>query len=158
MAVQLPPAPPETCLMPSLDVVELSLRFRWSAVGLMALEPDGRLLLPRLPASAGLYRFLLSSPSGPASLYVGEAEDLRRRMYHYCNPGPSQRTNIRLNGVLREHLINGGTGHVATIEAVEQLLDQRWMPLDLAERPARLLVENAALLAAAAAGLSVHNS
>lgn len=41
-------------------------------------------------------------------IYIGETELLcPRRIYHYLNPGPSQRTNIRLNATLKEYISQG---------------------------------------------------
>lgn len=43
-----------------------------------------------------IYTWVLFSNSGEKSYYLGETENLSRRIYHYMNPGPSQTTNIRL--------------------------------------------------------------
>jgi hypothetical protein len=49
----------------------------------------------------GCYMFVLDS----RILYVGSTlNTLRNRIYQYCNPGPSQQTNIRLNEYLKTEL------------------------------------------------------
>lgn len=82
----------------------------------------------------------------------------RRRLIHYRSPGPSQTTNLRLNALLRRHLARP----IATVEVEfatnpEARMAGGWVPLELTRRPARLLVENAALLLADDTRFSVHN-
>lgn len=67
---------------------------------------DGaRLTCPiSLPSSSGVYAFSLLDEV----MYVGLASrSLAQRLYFYGNPGVSQQTNIRLNGLIRDALIAG---------------------------------------------------
>lgn len=54
-----------------------------------------------LEAEATSYNVLYAFVRGDEVLYVGKTTiALRDRMYQYQRPGPSQRTNIRVNGLL----------------------------------------------------------
>jgi len=62
----------------------------------------------RLEKEATTYNILYAFVSGDEVLYVGKTTiALRDRMYQYQRPGPSQRTNIRVNGLLGELLKSG---------------------------------------------------
>lgn len=66
-----------------------------------------------LPGSAGVYAFAIDG----IVQYVGLAsKSLRQRLAHYRRPGPSQRTNIRLNEVIRAHLAAGTIVHIVTCQ------------------------------------------
>lgn len=56
-----------------------------------------------------VYRFLIRIPGQKAGAYVGETVELRRRVYQYMNPGPSQQTNIWLSAQFRGALSKNGT-------------------------------------------------
>lgn len=59
-----------------------------------------------LPDECGVYAF---SVAGEV-VYVGVASrSLLKRIYPYSRPGPSQRTNIRLNSLIRQSIIDGET-------------------------------------------------
>ena len=61
-----------------------------------------------LYAEATSYNVLYSFVTGDDTLYIGKTTiALRERMYQYQNPDPSQRTNIRVNGLLHESLTRG---------------------------------------------------
>lgn len=56
------------------------------------------------PKRPGVYIFVQAG----TARYVGVASrNLAQRLYMYGRPGVSQRTNIRLNGILRDELANG---------------------------------------------------
>ena len=57
-------------------------------------------------ARPAVYRWRIRpGPEGEAELrYIGETEDLPRRMYHCLKPGPSQQTDLRLHGLLMQAL------------------------------------------------------
>jgi len=56
-----------------------------------------------------IYRWnvFTTAPSDLRTVYVGEAELLSRRVYHYLHPGPSQRTNLRLKALFESELAKG---------------------------------------------------
>jgi hypothetical protein len=90
-------------------------------------------------------------------VYIGETDRLRRRFQHYRTPGPTQATNLRLNAMMLQLLADARTIDVSTVTEANVEIDGRPAPLDLRTKPARLLVENAALTAALAAGQKVEN-
>lgn len=139
------------------DQVDLTLRFEWKQEGRVGLDEIGRLIFPRLTTDAGLYRFRLRSGNRATSTYLGESDNLARRMTHYRSPGPSQRTNLRLNALLREALANEVLVELATVQVAQILIGESWGRQDLNLRPARLLAENAALLNVKAEGTPVLN-
>jgi len=130
---------------------KLCLVYSWTGIGQVVLEAD-KLRFPAVSDTPGIYRFDLGGRS-----YVGEADRLRRRFQHYRTPGPSQSTNLRLNALMRQLVADGVVVAVSTITAVTVEIDGRRMPLDLARKEARLLVESAALVAARANGSIVEN-
>ena len=128
----------------------------WRALG-PASVTGGRLVLPVPPAGPGLYRFRLSAPA--PSVYVGETEDLRRRHYQYANPGPTQRTNQRMNGRMLAVLAAGGSVEVDVCTAVAVAIGECSEALDLRIRSHRHLAEEAALEQARSSGLgAVENA
>jgi hypothetical protein len=65
----------------------------------------------RLPAAAGVYAFV----RGELAVYIGVATmGLRKRLYFYARPGVTQRTSLRLNGVLKEEIRNGASIEILT--------------------------------------------
>jgi hypothetical protein len=86
------------------DVLAGALRLEWQSVGSAFEETDGKIKFPKLPAMPGLYQFQIFRRDGSQAIYVGESDNLQRRFAHYRNPGPTQQTNLRLNGLFRELL------------------------------------------------------
>lgn len=65
---------------------------------------DGSLILPSLPKCPGVYAYAWSGQVH----YIGVAtRSLAQRLYGYCRPGPTQRTNQRMNAFLLERLRGG---------------------------------------------------
>jgi len=63
----------------------------------------------RLPGERGVYAFA----AGDEVLYVGLASrSLKQRLSFYARPGVSQRTNVRLNGLIRNAIGEGRGGSV----------------------------------------------
>ncbi len=66
-----------------------------------------------LPRTAGVYAFLIDG----VAQYVGLAsKSLHQRLGFYRKPGVSQRTNIRLNEVIRGHLSKGTVVQIFTAQ------------------------------------------
>lgn len=128
------------------DGFEMKLALEWRMIGTMDCDVSGSLLFPKIEPAPGLYRFRLSGKSGQRS-YVGETVNLRRRFAHYRKPGPTQATNIRMNQVLREHLAAGGLVNIDVVTgSVFLCIDGSALPVDLARKSVRQLLENAALV------------
>lgn len=113
-----------------------------------------KLAFPELPTSPGVYRFdIFSADKHFTSGYIGESENLNRRMGYYRNPGPSQPTNQRMNAGLVANLQSGG--EVTLKIALTAILDKR--PLDLNNAASRRLVENLALVLWSRDGMKLEN-
>lgn len=132
------------------DTVTVSATFDWVDAGPIGLEGQEKIAWPEpAPDRPGLYRFTLTDGrQRKVQVYIGEAKLLRRRLNHYRNPGPSQRTNIRLSQLLVEHLRSGGNVRLALAEHVRVRLPMTGgeQVLSLATKAARLLAENAAIV------------
>lgn len=130
---------------------QMSLRFQWHPVGLVSLDND-RLRFPEVPDQPGVYRFTIGG-----RVYIGETNRLRRRFQHYRTPGPTQATNIRLNGLLIDALRGGEMVTAEIVSDAEVSFDDKFKPVRFDLKSARLMVENAALLRAELAGEPVIN-
>ena len=136
------------------QVDESTIRFEWLAAGPVAMDRSGKPKFPKLPQRPGAYRFrFTNTDSSDAGIYVGETDNLARRMNGYRSPGPSTTTNQRL--FERFGVVLAAGGAVALDVAIEATLNGE--PLDLRSRPSRLVVENTALLSAARDGFQVEN-
>jgi hypothetical protein len=132
--------------------MEICYRFDWHHRGDVQLTDDGRPLLPTLPKEGGVYRMTFVRPTGGSAVYVGESLDLSRRAYHYRNPGPRQKTSLRINGLLRDELGKGMRVEVETVTRPSLTIDDKEVTVDFSKKPMRLLFENAALVELAARG------
>ncbi|KAA1426895.1 hypothetical protein [Nocardioides antri] len=92
------------------EEVAVSVRFSWQHLGPVTLDGDGKVTFPRpLPQAPGLYRMHFTGSGQLDRFYIGEADNLRRRLAsNYRNPSPRQRTSLRVNEALRTHLAGGG--------------------------------------------------
>src|SRR5260370_33105650 len=120
--------------------MRVTVEFSWTELGVLTFE-EGRLRFPTAPDVPSIYRFDLGN-----RVYVGETDRLRRRLQHYRTPGPSQATNLRLNKLMTE-LLGAGEILVSIITEATIELDCERNALDLADKKAQVLVENAALRA-----------
>lgn len=138
--------------------VKITVFFEWKPVGKIQLDDDGKLIFPRTSATPGLYRFDLAGPNGTAT-YIGETDQLARRLQHYRTPGPSQRTNLRLNALMRSALSESRMVSLATItDEICISLDGNERLVDLSRKPERVLLEHAALYEAFASGITILNA
>ena len=91
--------------------MKFEVSFKWT--DLMS-APERSYSFPSRPtsfmrryATPGVYRWAVFVGEELEAVYVGEAEDLLRRLRHYLSPGETQLTNIRLKQYL-EHCISKG--------------------------------------------------
>lgn len=124
--------------------VGVSVRFRWQDAGRVETSADRRLAFPELPARPGVYRLAFRGGEG-SRVYVGEAADLRRRMRNYRNPGSTQQTSLRVNGLLLEHLAGGGTVRLSITFTAETARGHGWELADMSNKNLRRLAEQAAI-------------
>ena len=113
--------------------------------------------VPPRPEEPGIYRLTFRPTSGADLVYIGEANQLRRRFTGYRTPGSKQPTNQRINAVMQWVIDNGGTVELETATQIRVDIDGREVVTDLAHRPYRLLAENAALVVARDAGQVILN-
>lgn len=140
-------------LLPTGEVTEAVVRVGWLDAGAVSIE-GGKPMTAGLPVEPGLYRFSFVGGEGAVdAVYVGETDNLARRMGQYRNPGSDQRTNLRLRDLIVDHL--GSGGRITLVVATEVAINDS--PADLRERPVRLLAENAALVDLAADGFTILN-
>jgi hypothetical protein len=135
--------------------MRVTVEMDWERHGAVRIIGE-KLLFPQVGEKPGIYRFTLRWAEGQ-SVYIGEAERLRRRFAHYCNPGPSQSTNQRLNTAIRETIRASGNVDVETATQVRVDVQGHSAIADLALRPYRLLAENAALVIALQLGHIIEN-
>lgn len=124
---------------------EFTVAYRWRPIGTVTLDADGLLVLPRLPATPGVYRFRVRHDGGEL-LYVGEADNLRARFRGYRRPNEGQQTNTRLNGEFKSILLAGGEISVAIVEDARIAIDGMDAPADLANKAVRRAIENLAVV------------
>ncbi|NMM30860.1 MAG: hypothetical protein HHJ10_07420 [Cellulomonas sp.] len=131
--------------------VEVRVRLQWRAAGELTLDASGKPAFGPLEAAPGLYRLELASLNEQQRplVYFGETDNLRRRLSgNYRNPGPSQQTSARINGLLREHLARGGSVSLSLATEVDAEVDGVPQRLDLSTKAARLPAESAPLVGA----------
>lgn len=142
--------------LPPMRETEVRVSLRWRDAGVVALDSDGEIVFPRLPPVAGLYEMTFAGVGELARprVYIGESDNLRRRVMHYRNPGPTQDTNLRLNAAIKSQLAASGGVRLAIATEAQVVLDGAGgpQPLDLAQKPSRLLAESAELVVARAGG------
>jgi len=98
------------------NALECSLGLDWLPVGRVTLDERGLLRFPRLSEVPGIYRLRTRTPDGKKANYIGETENLHRRLsQNYRHPAPRQQTSFRINAWLVQLLSNGGEVSVAVI-------------------------------------------
>ncbi|MBS9405490.1 hypothetical protein KG088_17950 [Halomonas sp. TRM85114] len=126
--------------------LELAIGMTWRTLGSLTLDESGKIVFPPVPDVAGLYRLRLPG-AGQSRHYIGETVRLRRRFYHYANPGPSQATNIRINALLREHLEAGESIKIDIMtDADSMVIAGATMPVNFLNKATRRLFEHAAIV------------
>lgn len=127
--------------------IQLVAEICWKALGIVQRSASGSLKFPSVPAAAGLYRFRLLSSNGGRH-YIGESVNVRRRFSNYRSPGPTQTTSLRINDLLLAHL--GASGDIAVdviLDGVTLKIGEQDRQVDLADKPTRRLLEQAAIVA-----------
>lgn len=128
------------------DWQQQNLAFRWLPVGRLFMDHKKRLKFPSLTDEAQVYRLVITSDGG-RQYYIGETENIRRRVQGYRTPGLTQPTNKRMRNIMANALSRGGK---VTIEVLE--LDEKTMTafvghgLGFGNRFTRCLFENAAII------------
>ena len=127
--------------------VATSLTADWVPTGEVTLSPTRKLTFPDVPKEAGVYRFRFSGEGRPRC-YIGESANLRGRFGFYRNPGSTQATNMRLNALMIEHLVEGGAIGLDLITQIGALLQgSSKKEGSLSDKAVRRLLEQAAIVA-----------
>ncbi len=154
------------------DLPEKNLERKWNLdvrvaatsrdVGKVQIGIDGKLKFPQLSETPGSYCFTFAKSSGEVTIYIGETAQLQRRFQHYRTPGPSQTTNIRINALMKEILNSGGEVRVSVITSASSNANHLDLSnvthLDLRDKVARLMVEQAWILNVKSEGFKVENA
>lgn len=123
----------------------LTVRFDWVPLGAVSLDAYDRLDFPRAPSVPGVYQFALAQ-DGSSLFYIGQADNIARRLQHYRTPGPSQQTNIRLNRLMTDTLAAGGRVTLSMIAANAAVdVHGKGRSINLGSKFERVLLEHAAI-------------
>lgn len=80
---------------------------------------------------------------GSESRYVGETDNLRRRLTWYRNPGSTQATNVRMNEIVIKALEGGAEVAISIVtETAWFIQDAERVRADLSKKSVRRLFEN----------------
>jgi hypothetical protein len=94
-----------------VEEVKLEIEFNWkdfeSNEGVSYVFPSPPTSNMRRYAGPGVYRWAVYSGEVLEAVYIGEAEDLLRRLQHYLYPGKTQVTNLRIKAMLEKYLAGG---------------------------------------------------
>ena len=139
------------------DEVVVSVEFQWRGLGSVQRDERGLLVFPAAPRRPGLYRFRLCGDADDRH-YIGETDELRRRLQQYRTPGRKQQTNIRINARFCDHMVAGGSIEVDIVDGrVAVSAAGTALEVDLAHKIMRGLLEHAALVSDAATGVDLLN-
>ena len=133
----------------AIEAIDVRVSFEWHLAGALTIDANGFLRFPAMPRLPGLYRFDFSMIDAQTrALYIGESENLRKRVGNYRNAkkdGGNNRTSRRIHKEVVAHLSVGGTIDFAITTDVRIGGD---VVTDLRRKSARRLAENAAVLRA----------
>lgn len=98
-------------------------------------------------AAPGVYRWAVFVGEELEAVYVGEAEDILRRLRHYLSPGETQLTNIRLKQYLEGCVSRGRKVSFQFLEFEEFFINRDAFACSQLSDPfARKVIENLAIL------------
>ncbi|MCF6292542.1 MAG: hypothetical protein L3J04_04005 [Robiginitomaculum sp.] len=127
---------------------QLLLKFRWSLKGAVYLDHKNRPKFPDVQEQSAVYRLVIETETG-IQFYIGETDNLRRRMQGYRTPGPTQSTNQRLTGIMKSSLLLGKAVRLEVMRSVRSKEAKSNMTLkNFGNRYVRCLFENAAIILA----------
>lgn len=105
--------------------VDTLLKADFNHVGHWELENDAIVLIGDIPTNPGVYAHVVNGEV----YYIGVATmGLKKRLYFYGKPGKSQRTSIRINGLIKEELCLNNT--VEVIAAFPDPSTWNGLPID----------------------------
>jgi hypothetical protein len=95
-----------------------------------------------------VYRWMVSTPNDRIyAYYVGETDDLARRVHHCLHPGSTQRTNLRLKAYFDDAVSKGQRVELQTLVFEPfQVNEVKFTMESLAHTHIRRILENLALV------------
>jgi len=137
--------PPLTCEWNGSEVHKCTVEMEWQPLGSLVLGEDGKLTFPKTGNTPALYCFKVKRGTRE-SRYIGETDNLNRRMGNYRNPGPTQQTSLRMNALLKSELTAGSEIAISVISSGAWIETPKGRKAaDLSSKIIRCLLENAAI-------------
>ena len=130
--------------------------FSWHLLGELYVDQKVRIVFPRVPLGPAVYSFKLSRRD-QTEYYFGETEEVALRFQHYRTPGPSQRTNQRLNKLMADCIGNGGSVIVSIAQDISLHSGGLATAVCLSDKHIRRLIEAAAVTLALSENKRVLN-
>jgi hypothetical protein len=131
----------------------LDIKYRWtnvqSSLGYNYLYPGAlSAYMKEQYCRPSVYRWFVWTPTtGVSALYVGETDNLARRIQHYLKPGPRQATNLRLKRYFDEAAQKAERVEMEVLEFEPFQINQVSFSMDLLGRThIRRMLENLILV------------
>lgn len=135
----------------------LKLEYQWQSLGEIYLDHKDRLKFPDVTDMAAVYKLNIETKNG-LHHYIGETDNLRRRVQGYRTPGPTQPTNKRLRTIMTDALI---AHKIVSIDVLHMSQKQAGQSAEFAfgmgNKFVRRLFENAAILNSLKSGHTLLN-
>jgi hypothetical protein len=93
-------------------------------------------------STPAIYRWVVKEEDNILAVYIGETENLSRRIGGYLNPGPSQQTNIWLNQLFRDCINCGLNVELEVLNFHAILNGHSISQLELEDKHTRLMIES----------------
>jgi hypothetical protein len=104
----------------SMERIKIRIEYSWAPVlkndDSEYLFPDPKGSIKAEYNSPAVYRWNISVSGEQRMYYIGEAQNLRERVYGYLNPGRSQQTNDRINRLLSQSYFLGFRASLAILD------------------------------------------
>lgn len=130
-----------------MERMKIILEYRWEPVarkdGAKYLFPDERGSIEGSYWRPAVYRWYAHKPGERSRYYIGEAQNLRERVYGYLNAGPTQQTNKWMNQSLTQLIQEGFTVGLEVLEDLKLGIDegQEFSKKDLESKHFRRAIE-----------------
>ncbi len=142
--------------LPTSSPSRVEVHLAWQRVGAVALGDAGGLRFPKVQPRPAVYRLTLYDGEKIDQIYVGESNNLSRRLRNYARPGPTQATSLRINALLTGHLQHGDAA-LDVAGALRFTVEGRDVSVALSRKADRVLIEHAALVETISVGHPVAN-
>ena len=124
----------------------LNIEYQWQNLGEIYLDHKDRLKFPDVSDIPAVYKLNIETENGP-HYYVGETDNLRRRVQGYRTPGPTQPTNKRLQAIMMDALAEHKNVSIDLLHMSQKQAGQSAeFAFGLGNKFVRRLFENTAIL------------